>query len=189
MEQSMTRAGPVTGETDPSIRRAVPADLAAIERIITAAFTPYIPRLGRPPGVMKNDYAAFIAAGAAFVRTAAPAGEGDRAASSGSDDGEGAAGAGRRDGAIEGVIVLVDEENVLYVDTLGVDPAAHGRGHGRALLDFAAAEGRRRGFPALRLCTNLVMHENLSFYRHLGWQETHRGVQAGFERVFYRKAV
>jgi ribosomal protein S18 acetylase RimI-like enzyme len=165
----MTREAAATADTDPRIRRAVPADLAAIERIISDAFTPYIPRLGRPPGVMKNDYAAFIAAGAAFVRTGGPAGEGES--------------------PVEGVIVLVDEDDVLYVDTLGVDPAAHGHGHGRALLDFAAAEARRRGFPALRLCTNLVMHENLTFYRHLGWQETHRGTQAGFERVFYRKEV
>ncbi len=172
----MTREGRAPDETDPRIRRAEPADLAAIEAIITAAFTPYIPRLGRPPGVMKNDYAAFIAAGAAFVRTGEPPGQGT-----------GADVAGER--PVEGVIVLVDEEDVLYVDTLGVDPAAHGRGHGRALLDFAAAEARRRGFPALRLCTNLVMHENLTFYRHLGWRETHRGVQAGFERVFYRKEV
>ncbi len=165
----MTREGRAPDEPDPRIRRAEPGDLAEIERIVSAAFTPYIPRLGRPPGVMKNDYAAFIATGAAFVRTGEPAGEGE--------------------GPIEGVIVLVDEEDVLYVDTLGVDPAAHGRGHGRALLDFAAAEARRRGFPALRLCTNLVMHENLTFYSHLGWRETHRGTQAGFERVFYRKEV
>lgn len=188
MEQAMTRTGPATGETDPHIRRAVPADLAAIERIVTAAFTPYIPRLGRQPGVMKNDYAAFIADGAAFVRTGEPAGEGDGDEPAEGRDGPAVAGGGA-EGPVEGVIVLVDEEDVLYVDTLGVDPAAHGRGHGRALLDFAAAEARRRGFPALRLCTNLVMHENLTFYRHLGWQETHRGTQAGFERVFYRKAV
>jgi len=165
----MTRGSPAPDGTDPRIRQAEPADLAAIERIVTAAFTPYIPRLGRLPGVMKNDYAAFIATGAAFVRTGGTEDDGER--------------------PVEGVIVLVDEEDVLYVDTLGVDPAAHGRGHGRALLDFAAAEARRRGFPALRLCTNLVMHENLTFYRHLGWRETHRGTQAGFERVFYRKEV
>ena len=184
MEHAMTRAGPAPEETDPRIRRAEPADLSAIERIISEAFTPYIPRLGRPPGVMKNDYAAFIAAGAAFVRTVPPAGEAERP-EGGSDSRAADGGVG----PVEAVIVLVDEEDVLYVDTLGVDPAAHGRGHGRALLDFAAQEARRRGFPALRLCTNLVMHENLTFYRHLGWRETHRGTQAGFERVFYRKEV
>lgn len=184
----MTRAGAAPDEIDPKIRRAEPTDLAAIERIITAAFTPYIPRLGRPPGVMKNDYAAFIAAGAAFVRMGDPVGTAGGERLNGSSDGP-AAERGSGEGPVEGVIVLVDEEDVLYVDTLGVDPAAHGRGHGRALLDFAAGEARRRGFPALRLCTNLVMHENLTFYRHLGWRETHRGTQAGFERVFYRKEV
>jgi ribosomal protein S18 acetylase RimI-like enzyme len=182
----MTREAAAPDGTDRHIRRAEPADLSAIERIVSAAFTPYIARLGRPPGVMKNDYAAFIAAGAAFVRTGGPAGAGERLA--GERDGPAPDGE-TGEGPVEGVIVLVDEEDVLYVDTLGVDPAAHGRGHGRALLDFAAAEARRRGFPALRLCTNLVMRENLTFYRHLGWRETHRGTQAGFERVFYRKEV
>ena len=154
---------------DDDHRRVRPAradDLAAVERIVTAAFTPYIPRVGRPLAVMANDYAALIAAGAVFVAADPAAGEG-----------------------VAGLIVLVDEEDVLYVDTLAVEPGAHGHGHGRALLDFAAEEARRRGFPALRLCTNEVMHENLTFYPHLGWQETHRGVQAGFARVFYRKAV
>lgn len=155
-----------------SVRPAAPADLPEIQRIVTAAFTPYIPRLGRPPAVMGNDYAALIAAGAVFVLAA---GEG----ASQADPGE----------ALAGLIVLSDEPEVLYVDTLAVDPGAHGQGLGRALLDFAAAEARRRDYPAVRLCTNLVMTENLGFYRHLGWEETHRGVQAGFERVFYRKPV
>ncbi len=145
-------------------RRAVADDLAAVERIVAEAFTPYIPRAGRKPAVMSNDYAALIAAGAVFVQTAP-------------------------DGPVVGLVVLRDEPDVLYIDTLAVDPAAHGEGHGRALLDFAAGEARRRGFPALRLCTNVVMTENIAFYGHLGWEETHRGTEAGFERVFFRKRV
>jgi ribosomal protein S18 acetylase RimI-like enzyme len=148
------------------VRRAVAEDLSAVERIVVDAFTPYIPRAGRKPAVMSNDYAALIAAGAVFVRTAAPG-----------------------EAAVAGLVVLRDEPDVLYIDTLAVDPAAHGKGHGRALLEFAAEEARRRGFPALRLCTNVVMTENIAFYSHLGWEETHRGTEAGFQRVFYRKAV
>lgn len=147
------------------VRRAVAEDLSAVERIVVDAFTPYIPRAGRKPAVMSNDYAALIAEGAVFVHTAPAA------------------------GPVVGLVVLRDEPDVLYVDTLAVDPAAHGKGHGRALLDFAAAEARRRGFPALRLCTNMVMTENIAFYGHLGWEETHRGTEAGFERVFFRKRV
>jgi len=146
-----------------AIGRARPAETADIERIVRAAFTGYIPRLGRPPGVMSNDYPALVAAGAVFVL--------------------------RQGGRVRGLVVLKDEPEVLYVDTLGVDPAEHGRGHGRRLLDFAAGEARARGYTALRLCTNLVMTENLAFYRHLGWRETHRGSEAGFDRVFFRKDV
>lgn len=159
----MTSANDGAAGSDVRIRPAGAVDLAEIERIVTAAFSLYIPRLGRPPGVMKNDYAALIAAGAAFVLC------------------EG--------GLVRGLVVLTEEPEVLYVDTLGVDPAAHGRGYGRALLAFAEDEARARGFAAIRLCTNQAMHENLTFYPHLGWRETHRGVEAGFERVFYRKEL
>ena len=34
-----------------------------------------------------------------------------------------------------------------------------------------------------------VMHENIALYTRLGWQETGRGEQAGFQRVFMRKPV
>lgn len=145
------------------VRPATAADLPDIRRIVVDSFSLYIPRLGRPPGVMGNDYAALVAEGAVYVLT----------------DG----------GAVAGLVVLKDEPEVLYVDTLGVDPAAHGRGHGRALLAFAENEARARGFAAIRLCTNAVMTENLTFYPHLGWRETHRGVEAGFDRVFYRKEL
>src|SRR6185312_9837699 len=45
------------------IRRAEPEDRAAIESIVRAAYAVYIPRIGKPPGPMLDDYAALIADG------------------------------------------------------------------------------------------------------------------------------
>jgi GNAT superfamily N-acetyltransferase len=145
------------------IRPATAADLAAVQAIVDAGFSVYIPRIGRKPAPMLSDYAALIAGGSVHVLEDA--------------------------GAVIGVAVIADEPDVLYLDTVAVDPAHRGRGHGRALLAFAEMEARRRGFAAIRLCTNEKMVENQAMYVRLGWTETHRGEEDGLRRVFYRKDV
>ena len=47
----------------------------------------------------------------------------------------------------------------------------------------------RRGVGEIRLYTHLTMHENIALYPRLGYQETGRGEQAGFQRVFFRKRL
>ena len=34
-----------------------------------------------------------------------------------------------------------------------------------------------------------MMTENIAMYRHLLWQETGRGEQSGYRRVFFRKVL
>lgn len=143
------------------IRPATLADQTAVEAIVAAAYSPYIARIGQKPGPMLDDYAALIAAGQVHV-TGSP---------------------------VEGLIVLVDEPDHLLLDNIAVAPAAKGKGIGRALLQFADAEALRRGFTELRLYTHELMTENLALYARAGWQETHRAVQKGFPRVFFRKPL
>ena len=50
----------------------------------------------------------------------------------------------------------------LLLDNIAVDPARHGQGIGRRLLDFTEAEARRRGYGAVELYTNEVMVENIA---------------------------
>jgi ribosomal protein S18 acetylase RimI-like enzyme len=64
-----------------------------------------------------------------------------------------------------------------------------GKGLGRALIDHAAAEARRRRLSALRLHTNVTMTENIAMYRHLGFVETNRGIENGFHRVHMRREL
>ncbi len=56
-------------------------------------------------------------------------------------------------------------------------------------MAFAEEHARTEGLAEVVLYTNERMTENLRFYPALGFTETGRGVQDGFARVFYRKAV
>jgi len=146
-----------------TIRPAVAADVATIRAIVDAAYGIYIPRMGKPPGPMLDDYDALVAAGRVSVLDA--------------------------DGAIAGAIVLLPQEDHLLLDNVAVAPAFQGRGLGRALMAFADDEARRLGFDEVRLYTHVVMTENQALYTRLGFEETHRGEQDGYERVFMRKRL
>jgi GNAT superfamily N-acetyltransferase len=145
------------------IRSAVAADQPAIERVVHDAYTKYVPRIGKPPGPMLDDYTRRIAEGEAWVLTEA--------------------------GALVGVLVLVAEPDHLLLDNIAVAPDRQGRGYGRRLLAFADAEAARRGYRELRLYTHEKMHENLLIYRAHGWEEYARAHEAGYDRVFMRKRL
>lgn len=146
-----------------AIRPAVATDVATIRAIVDAAYGIYIPRMGKPPGPMLDDYDALVAAGRVSVLDAG--------------------------GAIAGAIVLVPQEEHLLLDNVAVAPAFQGRGLGRTLMAFADDEARRLGFDEVRLYTHVVMTENQALYTRLGFEETHRGEQDGYERVFMRKRL
>ena len=148
---------------EPRIRPAEAADLAPIERIVRDAYTRYIERMGKPPGPMLDDYRRRIREHAIWVLEQA--------------------------GAVVAALVLIPESDHLLLDNIVVDPAQQGKGLGRRLMDFAEAEARRRGYDEIRLYTHQTMTENIAMYRRLGYEETGRGAQAGYERVFLRKRL
>ena len=138
------------------------ADVADIEQIVAAAYRPYIARIGRPPAPMTADYAALVAAGAADVLL---------------------------DDTPAGVLVTVAEPDHLLIENVAVAPWAQGRGHGRRLLDYAEQRARSHGLTELRLYTNALMTENLALYPRLGYRETGRHTDNGFDRVYFTKAL
>jgi GNAT superfamily N-acetyltransferase len=143
------------------IRLAVEGDRSTVEQIVHDSYRKYIPRIGKPPGPMLDDYARRIEASEAWVLTDA--------------------------GTIAGVMVLVAQPEYLLLDNIAVAPDRQGRGYGRQLLDFADAEALRRGYRELRLYTHQKMYENLAIYGAHGWQEHARASEAGYDRVFMRK--
>jgi ribosomal protein S18 acetylase RimI-like enzyme len=148
---------------DGVIRDASIADVAAIRSIARAAYARYLPRIGREPAPMLADFAAEVAARRLAVIEA--------------------------DGSVVGYIISWAESDAYLVDNIAIDPAQQGKGHGRRLLDHAVREARRLGLPAVRLYTNVAMTENLSIYAHLGFVETHRGTEEGFQRVHLRLSL
>lgn len=145
------------------IRRAAPAEVDWVSATIDAAFSRYIPRIGRKPQPMTVDHAALIAAGEVHVLE-----DGDERL---------------------GLIVMRAEADHLYVDILAVRPEAQRRGLGRQLMAFAEDEARRLGLPALRLFTNAKMTENRRFYPRLGFREIGDRTEDGFERVDFEKSL
>jgi len=146
------------------IRRAHPQDRAAVEAIVHAAYAIYIERIGKPPGPMLDDYARLIADGMVSVLE---------------DEGR----------TIAAIIVLVPQPDHLLLDNIAVQPEHQGQGLGRQLVAFAEAEARRLGFAELRLYTHEKMVENIALYKRLGFVETGRGHQSGYDRVFMTKRL
>jgi ribosomal protein S18 acetylase RimI-like enzyme len=146
------------------IRRARPEDREAVEAIVRDAYSIYIPRMGKPPGPMLDDYDVLIADGAVSVLEA-------------------------NDGLIAAILVLLPKPDHLLLDNIAVRTDCQGQGLGRQLIAFAEAEARWLGHRELRLYTHETMSENIALYTRLGFIETGRGQEAGYDRVFMTKGL
>lgn len=146
---------------DARIRPASAADVTDVERIVADAYEPYVARIGRRPAPMDVDYASAIDATDVIVSG----------------------------GRVAGAIVTVTGSDHLLIENVAVDPALHSRGLGRILLAHAESRARELGLTQTRLYTNAAMTENLEFYPRLGYVETDRGSENGFERVYFAKDV
>ena len=149
------------------LRRADAADVPALQRIASAAYSPYLSRMGgQRPGPLDADYAAAVATSETWVACV--------------------------DGPPVGFLVLADDptdDDALVLDNVAVLPAHHGTGIGRALLGLAEDRAIARGCRRIRLFTHVTMVENQALYEGIGYVETHRGGEAGLVRVFYEKAL
>jgi ribosomal protein S18 acetylase RimI-like enzyme len=144
----------------PSLRIASLDDVPRIRAIARAAYAKYVPRIGREPAPMAADYEGEVAAHRVVIIDV--------------------------DGSVSGYVVAWPEADAYFIDNIGVEPRAQGMGLGRRLIRHAATEAHRLHLPALRLYTNAAMIENLSMYTYLGFVETHRVAEKGFNRIYMR---
>ena len=143
------------------IRKATATDADAVERIVADAYRPLAERMDKPPMPMLEDYPARISEGVVDVI--------------------------EDQGVVLGMIILVDQPDALMLENVAVGSQAQGRGVGRRLIDHAEAEAVRRGHGLIRLYTHVTMVENQRMYAHLGYVETTRGEDEGYDRVQFEK--
>ena len=148
---------------DGAPRLATLPDLPSIERLNAAAYAVYRERMDRPPAPVAHDYTAEIQAGQVWL-IGGPA-------------------------EPVGVIVLIPAGDSLLIENVAVAPAVQGRGFGRDLMDFAERRAAALGLGRLALYTNEVMVENIAIYTRLGYRETERRSEHGYNRVFMEKRL
>ena len=146
-----------------SIRRARAADAARLATIAEAAFARYVSLIGRRPLPMDEDHAPAIERGHALVAVC--------------------------DGDVCGFATFDLTPPVAQLTTVAVAPDAQLRGVGRALIAAVEDRARAAGVRSLALYTNAAMTANVALYPRLGYAETGRRHEGGFDRVFFEKAL
>lgn len=131
------------------LRAVTEADVPRLSELARAAYGVYVPRMGREPRPMVDDYAAVVR---------------DRDVVVAEED----------DGRVVGMAVLAVTDEGFLLDNVAVDPACQGQGVGRALLLEAEAAARRAGFDAIYLFTHETMTENVALYERVGYVEYDR---------------
>jgi len=153
-----------TGAEVTYIRKAVADDAGAVRDCAEEAYAQYVVAIGRKPAPMVADFEAQIAAGQVYV----------------------AAGSGA---AILGFIVFFARGDHMFLENVAVSAAAAGQGTGKTLIGFCEAEAQRLGLDRVQLYTNEKMVGNLSIYPHLGYRETGRRAEDGFNRIYFEKEL
>jgi N-acetylglutamate synthase-like GNAT family acetyltransferase len=143
-----------------SIRKALVNDTARIQAITRAAYSKYVPRIGREPAPMLTDFAKQIATGDVVVIEQA--------------------------GQVAGYMIARPQAEAYLIEDVAIDPARQGEGLGHQLMTHAVSEARRLKLSGLCLYTNAAMTENLSIYAYMGFVETHRAIEDGYDRVYMR---
>ena len=145
------------------IRLATADDLHNIKTCARLAYTKYLARMDRHPAPMVADFAHQIALEQIYVAT------------SGS--------------LLSGFVVFYKKSDHIHLENIAVTPESSGKGYGKALIEFVEQCAHDARVNAVELYTNEVMTENIAIYTKLGYVETERKREDGFNRVYFRKLL
>jgi ribosomal protein S18 acetylase RimI-like enzyme len=144
-------------------RTATSDDLAIVEDVVQSAYAHYVPRIGRKPGPMLDDYSALIRERHVHVV--------------------------EHEGTVRGILVLIPQRDAMLLDNIAVSPCAQGLGLGRKMLMYAERIAAEAGYRSIKLYTNEAMTENIELYTRIGYSETHRAEEKGLRRVYMTKPI
>lgn len=147
-----------------NIRPAALSDAPTIRACAEEAYTPYIDIIGRKPAPMVADFRAQIATGAIHVATGGK-------------------------GPVLGFIVFFPKTDHMFLENVAVFKSAGGQGIGKALIAYCETQTRELRLGSVRLYTNEKMAANLEMYPRLGYIETGRREEDGFNRVYFEKIL
>lgn len=142
----------MSGTAPLAVRRALPADLAAVEAVQQAAYGPMAKLSGRAPLPLRADYAEIMAQSETWVVPG--------------------------DAGFDAALILqhdrASDPPSTLVWSVAVAPRGQSRGLGRRLLDFAETRAAAVGSTLMRLYTNEKFARNLEIYRRFGYAEVRR---------------
>ena len=146
-----------------TIREAIASDCDAIEACAHAAYQVYIDIIGKAPAPMQADFNSHIAAAQVIVMLNIK--------------------------QLVGYAVYTSKDDDIQLENIAIDPVFQSQGLGRRLIESIHALAREKGYKAVALYTNEKMTENLDWYNKLGYTETDRRHEDGFDRVYFRKQI
>ena len=152
---------------------AQPSDLAVVRACAEAAYELYVARIGRKPMPMIQDFAEPIKQQQLWLAKTGPIKAPDQEPKR----------------FVRGFALFYQRDDHIHLENVAVFPSAQGLKIGSRLIAFVEAQARSSGLAAVELYTNIHMTENHSYYPYLGYEETHRGTEYGFERIYYRKTM
>jgi ribosomal protein S18 acetylase RimI-like enzyme len=142
-----------------TIRLAKNDEHEAVAAVVDAAYSKWIPVIGRKPKPMLADYQKLVVDGVVYV--IAPEDE------------------------IVAVLVIWPVDDAMLIENICVHPGQQRGGVGRALMDFAETKAHEAGLKLMRLYTNGKFEVNIAYYLRLGYVETRREPMADGGQVVY----
>jgi GNAT superfamily N-acetyltransferase len=145
------------------IRKGILSDLDAVTHCIEEAYASYVLRIGKRPTSVDTNFGPLLRNGCVWVLEC--------------------------DGTVVALMVLIEREESIEIRSVAVLPEYQRQGFGGQLMAHAEQVACDSGWTTLRLYTNARLPELVTYYARLGYRETERKQESGYDRVFMMKSL
>jgi GNAT superfamily N-acetyltransferase len=146
------------------VRRAGADDVDAVRELSRAAYSKWVPLIGREPLPMTADYDRAVAQHIIDLL--------------------------EEHGRLVALVEVIPLQDHLLIENIAVRPDQQGRGFGDLMLRHAEQLARSMRYNEVRLYTNATFAANIAFYGKRGYEEYQRGTMVpGSVTVFMRKGI